>query len=322
MSRNILVRSLVSTLIVALPLLPLAQAATAGSGACPEWENAIVFSRDDPVSGVDIFVVQPDGSGLVHLDNNPKRSDSHPQWTPDHCGIVYTAKVKGFDEEVRRIAPDGSGMETLVGGGDDDRDWNGSLSPDGRLLVYVHAARLPDGKLAEDDLWIVDLATGDKRQLTALPGDEHWASWSPAGDLILFKAEPEGNGDIFTIRPDGTGLTNLTQTRVGEGYPAISPDGQTIVYTSGGPTTEIFLMEVDGSNKRQMSHFGRSLPAGPKYLAFSPDGSRIVLSLSPGTGQFDEDLYVMRLDGKILYSLTERFSGRQGDGARDAWADW
>lgn len=316
-SKTLLSTGLIAVL-TALPALP----ATAGPSACPQWAEAIAFARDDPVTGYDIFVVQPDGTGLIHLDTNPHRWDGEPQWSPDHCRIAYSAKVKGADHEIRVINPDGSGMITVGGGGDNDRDSNPSWSPDGRFIVYSRALRLADGTLGEDDLWIVDLTTGATRQLTSLRGDEHWIAWSPVDDRIAFEAEVTGRNDIFVINADGGGLTQLTAGQKANGHPAWSPDGSQIAFTSNrSHYIEIWIMNADGSNPRQITRFGSAIPGSPQYLAFSPDGSQLVFSMQPERSTTDKDLYVMNLDGSGLHNLTALFS-EAADGARDVWADW
>lgn len=310
-----------AALLLALPAP--AQVGPVAPESCPEWQNAIVFTRDDPVTGYDIFVVQPDGTGLIHIDNNPGRMDRSPQWTADHCRIVYAAKVPREDEAIRLMNPDGSGLTTLLGGGDEDRDWNPSMSPDGRWIAYSRAPRLPDRHLGEDDLWIAPVdGSLAPRQITRFAGDEHWVQWSPDGEWIMFKAEHEGNSDVWLVDPAGTTFVQLTDARVGEGPAAWSPDGRTIAYVSGGPTTEIFLMDRDGSNVRQLSHFGRGLPASPHFLAFSPDGTRLAVSLNAPSGGHDRDLYILSLADGSLTNLTALFSGRVGDGAEDTWVDW
>lgn len=315
--------SMLTAIALAFALPVGAQVAAPVSGACPQWENAIVFTRDDPVTGYDIFVVQPDGTGLIHLDNNPGRMDRSPQWTPDHCRIIFAAKVSGEDEEIRIINPDGSGMVTLIGGGDQDRDWNPSMSPDGRWIAYSRAPRLPDRHLGEDDLWIAPVdGSVPPRQITSFPGDEHWIDWSPDGAWIVFKAEHAGNSDIWMVNPEGTELIQLTTERVGEGHPTWSPDGTTIAFTRGGRTTEVYLMDADGTNVRQVSNFGHGFPGSPQFLAFSPDGTRLAMSLHAPTGVYDRDLYILSLENGRLTNLTALFSGQAGDGANDTWLDW
>lgn len=314
-----------ATLLLSTAALLLALPASAQEASpCPQWQDAIVFTRDDPVTGYDIFVVQPDGTGLVHIDNNSGPMDRSPQWTPDHCRIVYGADAKGHpDEEVRIVDPDGGNLAVVVGGGDEDRDWNPSMSPDGRWIAYARAPRLPDRHLGEDDLWIVPVdGSLPPRQLTSFEGDEHWVRWSPDGAWIMFKAEFAGNSDIWLVNPEGTEFVQLTDARVGEGPAAWSPDGQTIAYVSGGPTTEIHLMARDGTYLRQISAFGRSTPSGPLHLAFSPDGTRLVVSLQPGAGAYDRDLYILSLVDGSLTNLSALFSGQAGDGAEDTWVDW
>lgn len=313
-----------AALALLLALAGGAQVAAQPAGACPQWQDAIVFTRDDPKTGYDIFVVQPDGSGLIHLDNNPRLMDRAPQWTPDHCRIVYTANAEGSaDEEIRIVSPDGSGLAMLVGGGDEDRDWNPSMSPDGRWIAYARAPRLPDRHLGEDDLWIAPVdGSVPPRQITSFPGDEHWVVWSPDGTALLFKAEHAGNSDLWLIAPETGALVQLTDARVGEGPGAWSPDGRTIAFPRGGATSEIWLMGRDGANLRQVSDFGHGLPGSPLHLAFSPDGTRLVVSLQAPTGSYDRDLYILSLRDGSLTNLTALFAGQAGDGAEDTWVDW
>ena len=63
-------------------------------------------------------------------------------------------------------------------------------------------------------------------------GNDGWPTWAPDGGRIAFESDRSGNWDIWVMNPDGTGLTNLTQSPEDELYPAWSPDGKKIAFTS------------------------------------------------------------------------------------------
>ena len=62
-------------------------------------------------------------------------------------------------------------------------------------------------------------------------------------------------GDIYTIRPDGTGLRRLTHlgTTFVLGELAVSPDGHWIVFSKGGDKRDLFVMRADGSQIHQIT---------------------------------------------------------------------
>jgi len=79
--------------------------------------------------------------------------------------------------------------------------------------------------------------------------------------------------DIYTAKPDGSGKRALTRNRRYTAEATLSPDGNTIVFTSlKGGDLDIYTMRVDGSHVRQLTHT-LGYDGGPY---FSPDGKRIV----------------------------------------------
>lgn len=87
---------------------------------------------------------------------------------------------------------------------------------------------------------------------------------------IVFRSGRSGNGDIYVMNADGTGLTRLTDSPGDETNPVYSPDGQRIAFTGAVPNGfwEIFVMNADGLNVKRLTNtpFAEILPR------WSPDG--------------------------------------------------
>ena len=79
--------------------------------------------------------------------------------------------------------------------------------------------------------------------------------------------------DIYVANPDGSTLRRLTNYGVYTAEGTLSPDGQTIVFTSlKDGDLDIYTMRVDGSNLKRLT-FQPGYDGGP---FFSPDGKKIV----------------------------------------------
>jgi Tol biopolymer transport system component len=130
------------------------------------------------------------------------------------------------------------------------------------------------------------------------------AGTSPlAGDrLLAFTSEENGNLDIYTMRPDGSGLTNLTKNLANDFNPFWSPDGSHIAFESDrNGSMQIYLMEADGSNVTQLTD-GKADHRFGSLNPWSPDGSRLLFTES-SPGEEKRVLYVMDADGQNKIQL-------------------
>lgn len=112
---------------------------------------------------------------------------------------------------------------------------------------------------------------------------------------IVFASDREGprNWEIYAIRADGSGLTNLTCTEGSDTDPVWSPDGAKIAFVTnrdGITNREIYVMDADGSNQTRLTE-NEAFDCSPTW---SPDGSKIAFS-SQRTGS--DQIFVMNADG-------------------------
>jgi len=128
-----------------------------------------------------------------------------------------------------------------------------SWSPDGKNLVYatgddaeeVGGAEKPEGK----HLVVYNFETDTHRLLTKAPdARDGYPRWSPDGQWVAFHRPGEGRRewDLWLIRPDGTGETQLTETNRENSHPAWSQDSKQIVFQSNRSkqTFDVFIVDV------------------------------------------------------------------------------
>ncbi len=102
----------------------------------------------------------------------------------------------------------------------------------------------------EDDLWLVPVAGGEAHRITAHPGVEQYAKFSPDGKRLAFTAGYDGGADVYVMDTDGGVPVRLT---FHPGYDQVldwCPDGQGILFRAnrkapmGSP--EVYRIAVGG----------------------------------------------------------------------------
>ena len=171
------------------------------------------------------------------------------------------------------------------------------------------------------DIFTAKADGSDLKRLTSAPGYDAETTISKRGKLA-FTSMRDGDLDIYTMDANGKQVRRLTNEIGYDGGPFWSHDGKQIVYRAYHPQTEkdkadylallkqnlirpttleIWVMNADGSHKRQVTHNGKANFA--PY--FFPDGKRIIFAsnMADPKGR-DFDLYMINVDVKGLERIT------------------
>lgn len=120
------------------------------------------------------------------------------------------------------------------------------------------------------------------------------------GPHIAFQSERDDNAEIYTMKPDGTDLRNLSNNSGRDGYLGNpwSPDGSRLVFMSDRDgNMNIYVMNADGSKVKRLTND----PEDDLWPVWSPDGSMVAFT-SERDGNVE--IYLINSDGSGLRNLT------------------
>ena len=270
-----------------------------------------------------IYLVRPDGSTTTPILASLTGRKAHPDFSRDGKRLAFDNLQSEDGTDQTYIADADGSNPKLVGAcplPDCLQVWEPAWSPDGRkLAVSLAGGPLgPDGP-ASFGIGIIDVSSG---KLTSLfsnglaDGQDHFPRWSPDGSRLLFWRERiDANGAhtaIFSIAAKPGQPTQLTDWDLDAGDPDWSPDGSTIVYSTrplltfdSGPS-QLFLMEPDGSNARQLT---QDPAVGPRATQprWSPDGRSVLYTRDTGGGM-TRRTWAIDVDGTANAQLVDAFS--------------
>jgi dipeptidyl aminopeptidase/acylaminoacyl peptidase len=177
-----------------------------------------------------------------------------------------------------------------VGVADSNDPTGPSLSRDGRRLAL---SRTVDGN---QDIWLLEIASGALRRFTFEAGNDVNPIWSPDGSRIVFASNRKGSGDLYQKPTSGTAEEKLLlSTPLGKQAADWSPDGRFLLYRTQDLKTryDIWALPLDEGQKPfavvQTSFDERDAQFSPdgKWIAYESDESgrfEIYLQPFPGPG--------------------------------------
>lgn len=151
-----------------------------------------------------------------------------------------------------------------------------------------------------------------------------------AQDQLIFLSNLDGGittfgqprHDIYRMRPDGTGLRNLTRHAATYRYLSLSPDGRRLVFESDRSGYDIWKMNVDGTGLARLTNRDGGKAEGTnRQPQWSPDGTRIAF-LSNREGRTQGyysglyDVYVMDADGSNPRNVSASLGNELGSDVR------
>lgn len=321
--------------------------------------GAFALIRGQSAPNSEAVAANPEETNLSNLRQMTfGGQNAEAYWSTDGKQIVYQTRQPGYpDEQIFVMNADGSGKSLISTG--KGRCTCSYFTPDKKWIYFSSTHEKNEGPQKPLDMskgyfWMVNPDFAMYRRSTdpkktkvelvlRLGGYVAETTVAPNGKYLTFTANFNGDLDIYRANLDGTNMKRLTDDPGYDGGPFVSWDSKKIVFRRDliendqelteyrrllgedlvrPSKLEIWIMDADGSNKKQVTNLGCA-----SFAPFiHPDGKRIIFSTNYGDPKGREfDLWMINVDGSGLTRITKTsdfdgFPMFTRDGKRLVWA--
>jgi TolB protein len=257
-------------------------AGSAGSGAATATRLLVRTNGDIAFSsGGSLLVANPLTVALHAIATCPASNGceiDEPAWSANGRTLAFVRGGFGGPNAPSHmslyvIAANGGAAKLLATCGSCGRLYAGRLgwSPNGKWIAYSR-----DAQTGTQLLSIVSTAGGKPHRLTHCDTTcvDINPSWSPSGHLLVFERETGNASTLFTIRPNGSDLTQIAPGT----DPQWSPDGRRLAFEDA---RGIEVANADGSDAQLL--YPQTGGSGPGVPSWSSDGKKLVFFNTPGS---------------------------------------
>jgi hypothetical protein len=267
-----------------------------------------------PLQGVMLFESNREGNPEIYALNlanqttlrltNNAASDMQAALSPDGIRVAYVSNQNG-NNEIYVTGLDRRPSVNLTNNPSDDQQ--PTWSPDGNWLAFT------SNRDGNQEIYVMRSDGSEVRRLTTNAASDFAPSWFSVprflglgtDDWIAFTSNRDSNQEIYRVKPDGTGLTNLTKNPANDYSPSGFAGGSTLAFVTdrdGNP--EIYTMTADGGSPTNVTNnFAQDLDP-----AIDSKGQWITFS-SDRDGNMD--VYAVNLSDGKTYNIT-RNPGQDG----------
>lgn len=277
----------------------------------------ILFSKGTNVDR-DIFMINPDGTGLTPIIQWVGSVERTPHVSPDGTKLAFISNKTGADQIwVANIDGSNSYRVTHATLGE---NWNLSWHPNSQYLIYDDATSNTDSRVCKiktdgtDFQVLIDHVGSCEFDVGSAidPADSNHIlyqldrCWNPTHDVYNYNLQSQTEKLIL----------NGPSINAANSCYSWSPDGSKILFFISNYSgfamngTNLYIMNSDSSNRHAIT----SLTGTDGYYqsAWSPDGSKIVTNYYSSNFDDAHYLYIMNSDGSnrklIYYSESENVS--------------
>jgi Tol biopolymer transport system component len=209
----------------------------------------------------EIYLMDASGRNIRRLTHAPG-DDSHPHWSADGRRIFFNS-ARATPDLKAEWSKQWIDIYSMAADGGDIRRYTDCKeictypvpSPDGRFVAHRRVTATPgltwelDPGQRNSEVFVTALDGSSAVNVSNSVAYDGWPMWAPDGHWLVFSSNRDklaNIGQIYAVRPDGTGLRALTSGTISRVQPSFSADGK-----------QVFVFENVEAAEFEIGHIAR-----------------------------------------------------------------